>query len=381
MQNAIEILEDLVAFDCLPGTPNLTMVAYVVSLLARNNVQAHVVASGAEDRCGIHATIGPNVPGGILLSGHLDVVPAGEGWGSSPWRLRRTNGKLYGRGTADMKGFVAVVLSLVPLMATTTLRAPIHLAFSCDEEIGCLGIPYLIDAMRPRIAPPSAVLVGEPTQMDVVIGHKSSHSFVTSLGGLSGHSSRTDLGVSAVTAGARLITWLGDLADEIENGESRDERFFPAYTTVHCGLVKGGSAANVIAESCDFTTDIRCIPSEEASSYRSRYETHIRINVEPVMRAISAACSVKIRDRSNVPALKPQGGDALEIVRSINPNAKIRFVSYATEAGFFQKEGWDTVVFGPGDIAQAHTKDEFIESSELAKADRCLRDLIDRLKM
>jgi acetylornithine deacetylase len=279
-----------------------------------------------------------------------------------------------------MKGFDALVLALVPEMVHAPLKRPVHIALSYDEEIACRGAPSMVEAMARTIAAPSAVVVGEPTRHTVVTGHKASVQLRTQVTGYAVHSSRIDQGVSAVMNAARLITWHEDVMDENRRRVDPSNPFEPPYTTLHCGMVAGGNAANVVSSSAWFFSDIRAIPTESPSEYLERYRTYIRDVVEPRMKAVIPETGVTVELVAEVPGLRPETDGAAErLMRRITGDNGTHVVSYGTEAGLFQRVGWSTVVCGPGDIAQAHQPDEYLEISEFEAGERVLRRIIGEL--
>jgi acetylornithine deacetylase len=271
------MLAHLVAFPSVSTTSNLDIIAFCRAWLSSHGVESRIVPSPDGDKANLFATIGPNVEGGIVLSGHTDVVPVdGQAWTSDPWTLTERQGRLYGRGATDMKGFDALVLALVPDMVAAPLRRPVHIALSYDEELACRGAPSLVRAMVEAVPSPAAVIVGEPTRHAVVTGHKASVQLVTRVAGRSVHSSRIDQGVSAVMQAARLIAWHHDVMEDNRRRAYRDSPFEPAYTTLHCGMVEGGTAANIVAASAWFFTDIRAVPTEDPYAYCERYRAYAR---------------------------------------------------------------------------------------------------------
>jgi acetylornithine deacetylase len=375
-----EMLERLVAFPTVSSDSNLELIEFVKTYLAKHGVSSTLIFNEDGSKANLLATIGPMVPGGVVLSGHTDVVPALEaGWTNSPWSLTERNGRLYGRGTCDMKGFDALALAAVPDMLAASLKAPIHIALSYDEEVGCKGAPLMVERMAEMIATPRAVFVGEPTRMRVVNGHKGIVAFNTHVRGHAVHSSRIDTGVSAVMVAARLVTWLDDtMADN--SRRPAPGTFEPPYTTLHCGVIKGGVAGNIVAESCSFITDIRAVPQENGQDFRDRFEHYARTEMEPAMKAIAPNSGIEIEDLSSVPGLASElDGDAEALALALTGANDTAVVAYATEGGIFQNAGWSTVVVGPGDIAQAHQVDEYIEVEQLAAGERFIHRLITEL--
>lgn len=380
-QSAREMLSRLVAFPTVSSESNLALLDFVQAHLSAHGIGATLVYDESGQKANLYATIGPEVEGGVVLSGHTDVVPVeGQPWTSDPWTMVERDGCLFGRGTADMKAFAATALALVPEMAGASLKRPIHLALSYDEEVGCLGAPSMIADMERRLPRPSAVIVGEPTLMQVVTGQKTTFSFTTEVRGRPVHSSQIHLGVSAVTVAARLVTFLDDMLRENMAAPVADSPFDPPFTTIHTGMIHGGTAHNIVARECSFVTDIRSLPSDDPHSYLDRYKAFIAEEIEPRMKAIDPRTGVDVKVRAHVPGLVPQPTNEAEtLCRRITGDNGTHAVSYGTEAGQFGKPGWDVVVCGPGSIDQAHQPDEFISIEQLEAGSRFMRRLITEL--
>nr|WP_256372764.1 acetylornithine deacetylase [Roseibium sp. RKSG952] len=376
-----EMLERLVAFDTVSHKSNLDLIAFVEDYLAEHGVETRRVYNDDGDKAALHAVIGPKVDGGVVLSAHTDVVPvAGQNWDTDPFRLTEKDGRLYGRGSADMKGFAATVLAHVPHFLASDLKQPIHIALSYDEEVGCLGAPRMIEDMISSGPRPATAIVGEPSLMKTVTGHKGVTVLKTRIKGFPVHSSKLDQGVSAISVAARLISWLDGKTAENKAKASPDCLFDPPYTTLHSGMISGGSAHNITAEHCEFVTDIRTLPEETCEDWHARYKNFITTEVLPAMRAVSPDCQVNIDVAANVPALKPeQNGAAEQFVRSITGDNSENAVVFATEGGQFQAASISTVVCGPGSILQAHQANEYIEITEIEKCSRFLMKLAGRL--
>ena len=377
-----EMLARLVAFPTVSRDSNLELIHFVRDYLAGWGVESALVPHPSEPKAGLHAAIGPDAPGGVVLSGHSDVVPVdGQEWASDPWTLTERGGRLYGRGAADMKGFLALALALVPDMLAAGLKRPVQLAISYDEEVGCTGAPPLVAALRAARAPASAVIVGEPTRWGVVTSHKGMVGFTTRVRGVEVHSSRVHEGVSAVMTAARLIEWhrlrMAENADKADGGSLFD----PPYTTLHVGRVEGGTAHNITAGRCWFSTDIRVLPEEDSGYWRAAYERYAR-EVEAEIRAAREEAAVALELRVELTGCRrepPTEAAAEALARALTGDNAERAVSYGTEAGHFQAGGYSTVVMGPGDIAQAHQADEFVETAELERGEAVLRGLVGRL--
>jgi acetylornithine deacetylase len=376
-----EMLARLIAFPTVSTSSNLDLIHFCRDWLQSHGIESSLVMSPEGDKANLYATIGPRVEGGIVLSGHTDVVPVeGQAWSTDPWTLTEKNGRLYGRGTTDMKGFDALVLALVPAIVQAPLKRPVHIALSYDEEIACRGAPSMVQEMAKTIPTPMAVIVGEPTRHAVVTGHKASVQLRTQVTGHAVHSSRIDQGVSAVMNAARLIAWHEDVMEENRRRAAPDSPFEPPYTTLHCGMMAGGSAANVVSSSAWFFSDIRAVPGESPADYMRRYEAYIHEVIEPRMRAVAPETGIIVELIATVPGLRPEAEGAAEgLMRRLTGDNGTHVVSYGTEAGIFQKLGWSTVVCGPGDIAQAHQPDEYIEKAQFEEGEGVLRRLIGEL--
>jgi acetylornithine deacetylase len=378
----VEMLERLVAFPSISSESNLDIIGFCRDWLALHGVESTIVPSPDGLKANLFATIGPKIEGGIVLSGHTDVVPvAGQDWSTDPFTLTRKGDRLYGRGACDMKGFNALVLAAVPDMLSARLARPIHIALSYDEEVACRGAPYMVRAMKDAIPTPAAVIVGEPTRFSVVTGHKASIQMITRVKGHAVHSSRMDIGVSATLQAARLIAWLDDVTRENAARATADTGYLPPYSTLHCGMMAGGNAANTVAGSAWFFTDIRTIPEDDVWDLYRRYETHIRDVVEPAMKAVVPETGIEIEIVSEIPALVPENDGAAErLVRRLTGDNGTHVVSYGTEAGLFQGNGWSTVVCGPGDIDQAHQPDEYIEIAQLTQGEAFIAQIIAEMR-
>jgi len=359
-----EILARLVSFRTVSSDSNLNLIGYCRALLEPHGVACQLFPTPDGRKASLAATVGPQVEDGVVLSGHTDVVPVdGQDWSSDPWALVRRDGRYFGRGTTDMKSFLALALAATVRAAQLPLKRPLTLAFSYDEEVGCEGGKLLAKAMSRQYARPALVVVGEPTSMRVVEGHKAYLSLRTQVTGVAVHSSRADLGVSATAAAARLIL-LCDARMRRNAAASARPGFTPPYTTLNCGLVGGGTAVSTVAETAWLTTDIRCVPGEDPAAYLAWFSRHAR-RLELSMRQRDPRCSVEIELLTRIPGLAPDP-TASALAAGWCESDAVSTVSYGTEAGLFQEQGWPSVVCGPGDILQAHRADEFIAESELA---------------
>ncbi|MFA6967700.1 acetylornithine deacetylase [Bosea sp. (in: a-proteobacteria)] len=375
-----EMLAKLVSFNTESQRSNLDLIHFCRDYLAGFGIESTLVHNEDGQKANLYATIGPKVDGGVVLSGHTDVVPvAGQDWTSDPWTLTERDGKLYGRGTCDMKGFDAIVLALVPQMLAAPLKRPIHIALSYDEEVGCLGARLLAKAMTAAGLKPSAVIVGEPSMMQVVTAHKGGTRMRTTVRGHAVHSSRVDIGVPAVMIAGELIHWHNLVMAENKARTSPDNGFEPPYSTTHVGTVQGGTAVNITAELCSFTHEVRVVPGDERMDYVGRYKAKVA-ELEAQMQAIAPETGITVEITSSTPPLGPEiDGAAEALSRRLTGDNGSHVVAYGTEGGLFQGEGWSTVVCGPGDIAQAHQPNEFITVAQLEAGAAFVRGVIGEL--
>lgn len=370
LDTAIAELRDLIAFDTTSRETNLPLIDHVEAKLLALGAVCERIPNEDGTKANLHARFGPAVDGGVVLSGHTDVVPVdGQPWTSDPWVLTdKGDGRLYGRGTCDMKGFSACILALAPMIASAALKKPIHIALSFDEEVGCLGAPALIDRIMEGPVKPSMVVVGEPTDMKVVTAHKGLFSMVVTVRGREAHSSLVKDGACAITHAVPLMQYLVDEAARMEAAAPDDSPFSPAHGTLTIGEIKGGTALNILALDCEFGTLMRPCPWDDphaiAAGLRER-----AAEIEAEMRKSAPEASIKVRVRSDVPAFAPETEGAAErLARQLSGDNSTRVVSYGTEAGQFQAAGLSVVVCGPGSISQAHQPDEFVAIDQL---DQC----------
>jgi acetylornithine deacetylase len=376
-EQTVEILEALVGFDTTSRNSNLELVAWVEHYLDRFGVAHERIADQSGAKANLWATIGPARTPGYILSGHTDVVPVdGQTWSNDPFRLTARDGRLYGRGSADMKGFLACCLAAVPDMVAAGLVTPIHLAFSHDEEVGCVGVRSLIARLGAMAVKPVGCFVGEPTGMDVVVGHKGKRSFRVDVRGRTCHSSLAPEGVNAVEYAARLIVNIRDMADRLAREGARDPLYDVPYTTTHTGVVAGGTALNIVPDICRFQFEFRSIAADDADALAGEVMAYARDRLEPDMKGVAPEAGITFDTMSGFPGLEtPPAVDLVALAKILAARNAHRKVAYGTEAGLFAQAGIPTVVIGPGSIEQAHKADEFIVASEL---DAC-GEFIDRL--
>ncbi|MDP3254772.1 MAG: acetylornithine deacetylase [Bosea sp. (in: a-proteobacteria)] len=373
----LDMLARLVAFDTVSHKSNLELIAFVEDYLAGWGVSSIRIPNATGDKAALFATIGPQGQGGILLSGHTDVVPVeGQAWSRDPFTLHIADGRAYGRGAVDMKGFIALALALVPDFLAADLKTPIHLFFSYDEEVTCLGVVDGIARMGVDLPKPRAVIVGEPTSLELADAHKGIRTFFTTITGVAAHSSKPHLGASAVHGGIRLTAGLVAMADELEASPDGSGRFDPPYDTVHVGKFHGGIARNILADRCDLSWEVRTLPGSDPEDVPARFAA-LSQDVLERMRRTAPSATIETVMSSDVPGLAPDPGSEAEtlVMRLAGRNRTIA-VAYATEAGHFQRAGRPTIVCGPGSIDQAHQPDEYITLEQFAAGEAFMRKLM-----
>jgi acetylornithine deacetylase len=373
------MIQALVEIPTVSRDSNLQLIDYVSNYLAGFGVETRLVRDESGEKANLYATVGPAVPGGVVLSGHTDVVPVDDqDWSSDPFQLVEKSGRLYGRGTCDMKSFYAIALALVPEMAN--LKKPIHFALSYDEEVGCLGAPEMIRELASVLPEPAAVIVGEPTEMQVVTAHKSIFHFDTLITGREAHSSQPHRGVSAVMVAGQLINWLVERQERCAADASVDSDFQPPHTSFHCGVVHGGTAHNIMAHHCQFVTDIRALPEESAEAYFQEYRAFALETLLPRMRAICPDTDIEFRINAEVPAYsEAEDAPSVQLVKQLTGQNSVTSVVYGAEAGQFQQAGFSVAMCGPGSIDQAHQPDEYISLAQVEKGIEFTRRLIAHL--
>ena len=376
LAEAKAIFAQLIAFESVSDSSNLPVIDFVEIYLRGHGLESRRAPNAAGDKAAILATIGPRVDGGVVLSGHTDVVPVeGQAWSSPPFSLRAASGRLFGRGACDMKGFDACVLAMAPAFRDAGLKRPIHIVLSYDEETTCLGSRDVIAWFGRDEPVPAAVIVGEPTMMSVADAHKSIATFRTLVTGFEAHSALPALGANAIAAAADVVSEIGRLARTYEEGPL-DPRFTPAYSTLHVGMIRGGTARNILARECVFNWEFRGLPGAAAASALAKVQAFVDEVAAPRLTRFVSGPSIATAIEVDVPPLAAAPGSAagLLALRLTRSNRTIA-VSFATEAGHFQSAGLPTVVCGPGSIDQAHKPDEFVDEAQL----RACLEFLERL--
>jgi acetylornithine deacetylase len=375
---AKELLARLVAFDTESAKSNIPLIRFVEDYLAQHDIASQRVPTANGEKASLFATIGPSDVPGLALSGHTDVVPvAGQSWDSDPFRLTERDGKLYGRGSCDMKGYLACALAMVPQFARRRLKMPIHLAFSYDEEVGCTGVRPMIAELGKRLPLPRLVFVGEPTEMGVVDAHKGPVRWRVQLRGRAAHSSMPHYGVNAIAYAGRLLGELARMEEDLKAGE-QDARFDPPFTTLQVTQIEGGTASNVVPAPCWFGWEIRGLPGFDPMQLDRRLKAFAAEQCLPEMRRLAPEAEITIQATNQVAAYAADAASGIvPLTLKLAGQNKTYAVSYCTEAGLFQGGGAPAIVCGPGNIAQAHTANEFLRPDELEKCLLFLARLAD----
>jgi acetylornithine deacetylase len=378
--STLEILETLIGFDTVSRNSNLGLIEWVRDRLKRLGVASRLSYDATRAKANLLATLGDETEGGLVLCGHTDVVPVdGQPWDGDPFRAVRRDGRIYGRGSADMKGFIACVLAAVPALLEAPLRRPVHLAWTYDEEVGCLGAPVLIRDLRAAGLAPAGCIVGEPTAMQVMIGHKGMRVYRCRVHGLEAHSSLAPSGVNAIEHAARLVSRIRDIALELAREGPRDESFSVPFVTMSTGTIRGGTATNIVPRECEFQFDLRYLPGSDADATFARVR-RCADEVLADMRLASPEARIALELAEEAPDLNTAPDAALVRLgaRLAGSGAPGR-VPFATDGGHFHRAGVPTIVVGPGSIEQAHKPNEFVALEQLAHCERFLERLKEEL--
>lgn len=380
MPESMDMIERLISFDTTSYKTNIKLIQFAADVLSRLGADIRLTYDDAQEKANLFATIGPSHLSGIVLSGHTDVVPVeGQDWSSDPFRLLQRNGKLFGRGTADMKSFIAICLALAPEFAAANLRMPIHFAFSYDEEIGCIGVRRLIQDLTNLPVKPRLCIVGEPTEMKVIVGHKGKKNVRCHVHGKECHSALNHQGVNAIEIAAEMVTFLRALQKRIREVGPFDTGYQPPYTTIHTGLIKGGTALNIVPAECSFEFEFRNLPDHDPEELMAELRGFAQ-DLVPEMLEIDGATGIMFDEYNTTAGLLTDDADeAAVLARQLSGNNDTARVSFTTEAGLFNKAGIPTVVCGPGSITQAHKPDEFITIEQIHQGEAFIRRLLARM--
>jgi len=371
----------LVGFPTVSRDSNLALIEWAKANLDALGARCRLTYNDDRTKANLFATLGPSAPGGIVLSGHTDVVPVdGQKWDCDPFRAEIDEGRLYGRGAADMKGFVGIALALAPEFVANGLREPLHFALSYDEEIGCIGVRSLIADLAASGLAPSSVIVGEPTSMRAVIAHKGKHSYRCTVRGLACHSAYAPQGVNAVEAAAEIVAYLKAMARRFRDEGPHDPLFDVPYTTVHTGVIRGGTALNIVPKECSFDFEFRHLPGDDPQRLFEEVERYAETRLLPEMQAVDPQSGFTWDVMSKMPGLAiDPDTDPARLVLALSDFRDVAKVSYGTEASLFQQAGIPAVVCGPGSIEQAHKPNEYVALDQLGQCEAFLRRLMARV--
>lgn len=381
LTSAQDILADLIGFATISSDSNLELITYATDLLRSAGAQVLMSRDETGTKANLFATFGPDRDGGVVLSGHTDVVPVeGQDWTSDPFRMDERDGLLYGRGACDMKGFVACCLAMVPSFTASDLKRPLHFAFTYDEEVGCFGARALMGEMANAGIRPAFAIIGEPTEMRVIEGHKGCYEYTTEFTGFEGHASQPDRGVNAAEYAARYVSRLLDLGEKLKSRAPKGSRFDPPWSTVQVGRIAGGAARNIIAGQCTLEWEMRPVQAEDADFVKQDIGTYVDRVLKPAMKAVAPVADIVTHTISEVEGLRVMSeSEARDVAFELTGVEDADVVAFGTEAGLFQASGMSVVICGPGSIVQAHKPDEFVALSELEACMGMLEKL--RLKL
>ena len=372
------MIRRLIAFDTTSRDSNLALIDFVRDYLAKLGVASELFFDESGKKANLFATLGPPGDGGLVLSGHTDVVPVdGQDWSSDPFAVAERGGRLYGRGTCDMKSFIAVALALSAEIIESKPRAPIHLALSYDEEVGCIGVRRMLEELVRRGIRPLGCVVGEPTEMRPIRAHKGKLSLRCEVHGLECHSALAPRGVNAIQYAAEIIAELNRIGRQFRDVGPYDPEFDVSYTTVHAGVIRGGTALNIVPKDCWFDFEFRHLPADDPDSIHNRLRDFVDATLAPEMRRVAASSGVTWRELSRFPGLSTaEDAEITQIVKSASGGNSTGKVAFGTEAGLYQESGIATIVCGPGSIDQAHKPDEFVALEQIALCEDFIRRLV-----
>jgi acetylornithine deacetylase len=375
------MIERLIAFDTTSRNSNLELIHYIRDYLAGLGVTAELVHDAEGRKANLYATLGPTDRPGIALSGHTDVVPIDhQDWTRDPWLVSEHGGRLYGRGTCDMKSFIAVALAHAPRFLESGLATPVHLCLSYDEEVGCKGVPHLLEFLARQPLRPAMCIVGEPTEMKVITGHKGKTSIRCHVRGKEAHSSLAPYGVNAVNAAARVVGHLADMAARKAAEGPFDADFDVPYTTVHTGTIEGGTQLNIVPGHCRFEFEFRYLPQDDPDRLLAEVQRYAESELAPAMQAVDPSTGFAWEQMAGFPGLDlAPGAEVIELAKALSGGNATGKVAFGTEAGLFDRNGIPAVVCGPGSIDQAHKPDEFVALEQVALCERFMDRLEERL--
>lgn len=381
-QTTPELLAELISFPTVSRESNLALVSFVQDYLVRSGVECELFFNQGHTKASLFATIGPRGQSGIVLSGHTDVVPANEqGWTTDPFAMTERDGRFYGRGTADMKGFIAAVLAAVPALTRRPLRVPVHIALSYDEEVGCLGVRPMLAEIAKRIPLPAMCVIGEPTEMRPILGHKGKLAVRCCVKGHACHSAYSPSGVNAIEYAARLITRLAEIGERLAQPGYQDAAFVPPFSTIQTGTVSGGRALNIVPDECQFDFEVRAIPGLDPVAVQTELNGYAQNELLPRMRAVHPGANIELQELSSYPALSTHpDNSAAKLLAILCDSQEFGTVAFGSEGGLYSQAGIPTVICGPGSMEQGHKPNEFIASVQLKECDSMLERLIEHVR-
>jgi acetylornithine deacetylase len=381
MAGALDLVKDLIAFDTTSRDSNLALIDYAQALLEKSGARCRRTFDASGQKANLFASFGPDGDGGFVLSGHTDVVPVdGQDWSCDPFKPEVRDGKLYGRGACDMKGFVGTALALAPEIGRAKLKRPIHFALSYDEEVGCIGVKGLLDDLKARNLKPALAIIGEPTLMKVVGAHKGGAKLVTHCCGREAHSSGPEKGANAVMMAGEFVALLDSVWDELR--ADKDMRFDPPHSTVQATVIHGGTAVNILAKDAEVTWEYRCLPDRDPANIIERVRSRAAAEVLPKYQRRAPEAALNTELQAQYPGLvMDEDSPAIQLARELTGANQAEAVAYGTEAGHFQNYGIPAVICGPGSIEQAHRPDEYCELSELEACEAFLRKVIGKASL
>ena len=381
-KKAIELLKTLVSFDTTSFKSNLDLIKFIEDYLGKHQIKSELIYDESKSKANLFATIGQNETGGIILSGHTDVVPVkNQTWNTDPFVLTQKDQKLFGRGSSDMKGFIALVLSRIETIKKLNLSKPIHLAFSYDEEIGCVGVHSLLDEIEKKSLKPELCIVGEPTLMEVVIGHKGKYAYEVKVNGFSCHSGQAPYGVNAINYASKLINFIEQISNEKSIHGPFDEDYEIPYSTLHTGTIRGGTILNIVPNLCEFDFEIRHLDKDDPKILMDKIINYSENILLKDMHKISKKTNIELNEKINYPGLEIDSNNTEVIkIKNILKNSKHKKVIFGTEGGLFKKKlNIPTIVCGPGSIDQAHKPNEYIDIEQMIKGGEFLDKLIKNI--
>jgi acetylornithine deacetylase len=381
-----DLIQRLVAFDTTSRDSNLGLIEWVRDWLKSQGVESRLTYDPSGTKANLFATIHPGTRPGIVLSGHTDVVPVdGQPWDTDPFKATIKGDRIYGRGSADMKSYIAAALAMTPRLLAADLKSPVHFALSYDEEIGCLGVRGLIEDLARAGIKPAGCIIGEPTNMQPVIAHKGKRAYKCCFRGREAHSALTPQGVNAIEYAARLVVYIRHMADRMRDCETRDNGFDVPFTTLQTGVIKGGTAANIVPRECEVHFEFRYLPGVDPEALETEIKSYAELVLLPEMRAVDAATFISFETKAEIPGLDPSVEGAEQdrvtaLAQALARNSSVAKVAYATEAGLFQRAGIPSIICGPGSIGEAHKPNEFVTLEQVALCESFMERLLDELR-